>query len=106
MGKLAAILLILIGTAKSPVFVYALQTKTQTAIHLLQDLTQHTQDQQDAPERSPNIESDESDDFKLPVGRLQIGQPFRKIIQHFSDAYLIAAVPQQNYTITTPPPEC
>lgn len=105
MGKLAAFLLILVGTTQSPVFVYALQTKTQPAIHLLQDLT-HEQNQQDLPEDNPPFELDESDDSKLPLHRIQVPEPIVKEISNFSDRYLFIAIPQRNYAIATPPPDC
>lgn len=105
MGKLAAFLLILVGTTQSPVFVYALQTKTQPAIHLLQDLTQE-QNQQDLPEDNPSFELDESDDSKLPLHRIQVPEPIVKEISNFSDQYLFIAILQQNYAIATPPPDC
>lgn len=104
MGKLAAFLLIWVSTTQSPVFVYALQTKTQPAIHLLQDLT-HEQDQEDLPVQSGNIEIDESDDSKLPFCRILVPEPLCKDLNNLSDQYLLIEVPHQNYTITTPPPE-
>ena len=105
MGKLAAFLLILVGTTQSPVFVYALQTETQSAIHLVQDLP-HEQNQQDLPEDNHPFELDESDDSKLPLHRIQVPEPIVKEISNFSDRYLFIAILQQNYAIATPPPDC
>ncbi|MDP3129330.1 MAG: hypothetical protein Q8M81_12605 [Sediminibacterium sp.] len=105
MGKLAAFLLILLGSTQSPVFVYALQTKAKPAIHLLQDLA-HEQDQQGLPAPSSDGEPDESDDYKLPLYFIQVPEPLCKYISGISDPYLRIEVLQQNYAITTPPPEC
>ncbi|HEY1018297.1 MAG TPA: hypothetical protein VGE25_04835 [Sediminibacterium sp.] len=105
MGKLAAFLLILVGSTQSPVFVYALQTKARPVIHLLQDLTQE-QDQQDLPAPSADDGPDQSDDYKLPLCRIQVPEPLCKEIPGISDPYLLIEVLQQNYAITTPPPEC
>ncbi|MBI2275283.1 MAG: hypothetical protein HYU70_15920 [Bacteroidetes bacterium] len=105
MGKLAAFLLILVGSTQSPVFVYALQTKAKPAIHLLQDLAQQ-QDQQDLPAQSADDGPDQSDDYKLPLCRIQVPEPLCKEITGISDPYLHIEVLQQNYAISTPPPEC
>lgn len=105
MGKLAAFLLILVVTTQSPVFVYALQTKAKPAIHLLLDLG-HEQDQQDLPGDTHQFELDESDDYKLPLYRVQLPEPLVKDIRDFSVPYLSVAILHRNYAITTPPPEC
>ncbi len=105
MGKLAALLLILVGTTQSPVFVYALQTKAKPAIHLLQHLA-HEQDQQDLPGDNHQFELDESDDSKLPLCRILVPEPIVKEIRNFADPYLFVAILQQNYAIATPPPDC
>lgn len=105
MEKLAAFLLILVGTTQSPVFVYALQTKAMPAIHLLQDLA-HEQHQQDHPGDNHHFDLDESDDSKLPLHRIQVPEPIVKEISNFSDRYLFIAILQQNYAIATPPPDC
>lgn len=105
MGKLAAFLLILVGTTQSLVFVYTPQTKAKPVIQLLEDLVME-QDQQDLPEQSTNAELDESDDSKLPLCRILIPEPLCKEIPGISDPYLLIEVLHQNYAITTPPPEC
>lgn len=105
MGKLAAFLLILVGTTQSPVFVYALQTKAQPAIHLLQDFAPE-QDQQDLPAQSSNAEPDESDDYKLLLYPIQVPEPLCKEVPSLSDPYLLLEVLHQNHAISTPPPEC
>jgi hypothetical protein len=105
MGKLAAFLLLLVGTTQSPVFVYALQTKAKPAIHLLQDLTLE-QHQQDLPGDTHHFELDESDDCKLPLYRVLLSEPLAKDIENFSDHYQLVAILHRNYAIATPPPEC
>lgn len=106
MGKVTAFLLLLMFIIQSPVFACALQAKADQAARLFTDTDGGQQDADQDPSQPDHFDHDESDDFKLPVCRMRLSLPFHKDAKSLSGQYLLSQVVQQNFSITTPPPEC
>lgn len=106
MGKIAAFLLLLMFIIQSPVFACALQVKVDQAALLFTDTGSGQQDADQDPDQHGHFDNDESDDLKMPVCRIGLSLPYQRNTKNLSGQYLLAQVVQQNFSVTTPPPEC